>query len=332
MFTRKQLQLVQNVGFANDELSDHGAVFATPTKRVQRIKSNPIYGVHAHHGLSIQSSITKGDYALMLLVELAYEMNPDDDDFTENLALMLHVAILGLDHPFRSMGEHCKRLLMNVIHCIHFRDHDPENEPPQTAQELMMYLVSKRGKHMWCREMISPTQLSLTSSRYLQFLVQWLVDVVSDDKCTKVAVIWGDAAIKWMEKCTSSFLACRSVQIYRSLQGSFPSKFNSDVFESLMNTLEDPSKFNLWPEIFIVMKTWTVHIPLSELDIWSKLIWNTINICKCEPATRPHVYVHGLSLLASILQFLDLKKNDDVWNHVIDETNKYNADNGKRTE
>ena len=238
-------------------------------------------------------------------------MDPSDDDFSENLALMLHVVILGLDHPFRSMGEHCKRLLMNVIHCIHFRDHHSENEKPQSAQELMMYLVAKRGKQMWCREMICPQHLSLTSSRYLQFLVQWLVDVVSDKDCKEVATFWGNAAIEWMGKCTSSFLACRSIQIYRSLQGSFANKFNKEVFDSLITTLEDHSKSNLWSEIFIVMKTWTTHIPLSELDIWLKLIWNTINVCKCDPANRPHVYVRGLSLLASILQFLDLKRNDD---------------------
>ena len=301
----------------------------------QNRQRNPIYDLH--HSMAPDShlhssSVTKGDYALMLLVELAYEMDPTDDDFNQNLALMLHVAILGLDHPFRSLGEHCKRLLMNVIHCIHFRDNHLEKEKPQSAQELMMYLVSKRGKQMWCREMICPQHLSLTSSRYLQFLVQWLVDVVSEKECKKVATFWGDAAIKWMEKCSSSFLACRSIQIYRSLQGSFLSKYNKEVFGSLMNTLEDQSKCNLWPEIFIVMKTWTPHIPLSELDVWSKLIWNTMNICKCEPASRPHVYVHGLSLLASILQFLDLKKNNEIWDQVINDVDDYMIDGGKRSE
>ena len=44
------------------------------------------------------SSVTKRDYALMLLVVLAYEMDPSDDDFSENIELMLYVAILGLDH------------------------------------------------------------------------------------------------------------------------------------------------------------------------------------------------------------------------------------------
>ena len=68
------------------------------------------------------------------------------------------------------------------------------------------------------------------------------------------------------------------------------------------------------------MKTWTTSIPITEIKIWCKLIWNCINICKYEPQTRPHVYVHGLSLLASILQFLDLsnhKQHGNIWDHVI---------------
>ena len=78
-------------------------------------------------------------------------------DFAENLALMLHVAILGL------------------------------------------YLVSKRGKLMWQSEVIGPQRLCLASSRYMQFLVQWLVDMFDDQAgCDKVA-------IEWMKKCASSF-------------------------------------------------------------------------------------------------------------------------------
>ena len=292
------------------------------------------------------SSISKGDYALMLLVELAYEMDPSDDDFTENIALMLHVAILGLDHPFRSLGEHCKRLLMNLIHSIHFRDNkmmilqsqSQQNEKeinnknndqhanivenkPQSAQELMLFLVSRRGKLMWQREMICPQQLFLTSSRYLQFLVQWLIYVITDEKCKNAAKLWGNAAIEWVEKCSSAFIACRSIQIYRSLQGSFENKFNKDVFDKLINILQDPSKFSLWPEILLLMKTWTTHIPTTEIKIWCKLIWNCINICKYEPASRPHVYVHALSLLASILQFLDLSSHShgNIWDHVIND-------------
>ena len=138
----------------------------------------------------------------------------------------------------------------------------------------------------------------LPSTSVPDLIAQWLVDVVSDKNCKKVATFWGNAAIEWIGKCTSSFLACRFIQIYRSLQYSFATKFNNEVFGSLMTTLEDHSKTNLWSEILIVIKTWTIHISLSELNIWSKLIWNTINVCKCDPANRPHVYVHGLSLLA----------------------------------
>ena len=363
MFNREQLQLIQNVGFSNnnDINSDDPSLFTDEIRRFNAIHEYKVkhstkstrnkFSIMSYDINNINNnnndtrlestSITKGDYALMLLVELAYEMDPSDDDFTENIALMLHVAILGLDHPFRSLGEHCKRLLMNLIHSIYFRDNNNNNkqqstQKPQSAQELMLYLVSRRGKLMWQREIISPRQLFLTSSRYLQFLVQWLIDVITDKKCENAAQFWGNAAIEWVKKCNSSFIACRSIQIYRSLQRSFKNKFNKEVFDTLMDILQDSSKFSLWPEILILMKTWTIHIPTTEINIWCKLIWNCINICKYEPSTRPHVYVHGLSLLASILQFLDLSNHShgNIWDHVLNDINQNLNDNpsGKRNE
>eukprot|EP01084_Bolivina_argentea_P282136 482892_1 len=103
-----------------------------------------------------------------------------------------------------------------------------------------------------------------------------------------------------------------------------------------MTILQDATKFSLWSEILILMKTWTTHIPTTESETWCTLIWNTINICRTEPSYRPHVYIHGLSLLASILQFLDLSgNNNNIWDLVINDiTNNMidiNVDRGKKT-
>ena len=90
----------------------------------------------------------------------------------------------------------------------------------------MLYLVSTRGKLMWQREVIGPQWLCLASSRNVQFLVQWLVDVFGDQVCcAQVAQFWAAAAIEWAQKSASSFIACRSIQIYRWLQRSLAAKF-----------------------------------------------------------------------------------------------------------
>ena len=58
---------------------------------------------------------------------------------------------------------------------------------------------------MWQREVIGPQRLCLASSRYVQFLVQWLVDMFADQACCdKVVAFWDAAAIEWMQKCASS--------------------------------------------------------------------------------------------------------------------------------
>eukprot|EP00485_Elphidium_margaritaceum_P000916 CAMPEP_0202692022 /NCGR_PEP_ID=MMETSP1385-20130828/6529_1 /ASSEMBLY_ACC=CAM_ASM_000861 /TAXON_ID=933848 /ORGANISM="Elphidium margaritaceum" /LENGTH=2508 /DNA_ID=CAMNT_0049347493 /DNA_START=39 /DNA_END=7565 /DNA_ORIENTATION=+ len=375
MFNREQLELIKNVGYLpNDQTSEDPALLAEELQQYSASKTLALAHIRSakkaskmapgamvvlrksawsHHnddeeeeddGELETSSLTKGDYALMLLVELAYEMDASDADFAENTALMLHVAILGIDHPFRSLGEHCKRLLMNLIHSIHFRDCKlsaaatdenvidnsgcGDDKKRESAQELLMYLVSRRGKLMWQREMICAQKLFLSSSRYLQFLVHWLLDVITDKRCENAAVLWGNAAMQWVENCTSAFLACRSLQIYRSLQSTLKCRYSADVFGTLMRILGDSNRMSVWPEILITLKTWTTHIPNEEIKVWSQLIWNCINICKCEPNLRPHVYIHGLSLLAAIIQYLDLSNysNGNIWDYVMHELDEHNKE------
>lgn len=68
------------------------------------------------------------NYALMLLVEVAYELNPGRPELVDSVSLFMHVGVLGMDHPYSIMREHCKRLLVNLIHALAFSSQTDQSE------------------------------------------------------------------------------------------------------------------------------------------------------------------------------------------------------------
>ena len=258
----------------------------------------------------------------MLLVELAYEMDAGDQDFHDNLALMLHFGILGMDHPFKSLGEHCKRLLMNLIHSIYFRDNDVPSHLYPDVQELMVFLVRKRGKLMWQREIINETQLEIASTAQLQILVQWLVRVLHNKHPdVDLAQKWSHSAIFWFKNCTSTFTASRALQIYRSLRMFHESKFDKDLFYIMIQYFKSPEKIDLWCDMLLLVKEWSGCIKRAAADeseeeqLWQDMFWICIEMCYQDPASYPHVFAHPLSLLSSILQYLPT--SSEMWDNLL---------------
>ena len=332
ILTREQIQLVQNIENSpiNDDNNKYN--YRLNTNRVKQIihpndnNNISVNDLNLDEIPSILYQIQKCDYGLMLLVELAYEMDLNDIHFMQNLALMLHVGILGLDHPFKSLSEHCKRLLMNLIHSIHFRDistdDNVEDHAPE-AQELMNYLVSKRNQSMWDREIINDKNIyNLKSSKYLSFLVQWLITVITKkQKCIDIPKIWSKSTINWMQQTKSPLIACRSLQIYRSLQRFLnDDKFDVNVFDNFIEILKDELKSQLWCDMLVIMRDWVGCLVLkNNIDntIWIKMFWSAAVICHKETFNRPHIYVHGLSLLANILKELGFDEFGKLWDIIL---------------
>lgn len=86
-------------------------------------KDNSQLASHAKTNVPI---VGEGYYAMMLLVGVVYEMDFSKSTVRdcEDLSLLFHIGILGLNHHVRFIRHQCRRLLGNILHSMAFR-HPP---------------------------------------------------------------------------------------------------------------------------------------------------------------------------------------------------------------
>ena len=245
-------------------------------------------------------------------------MEQTEKNFKETLALMLHISLLGMDQNFGCLREHCKRLLVNVIHSIHFRDSVNLSNHKNQTKEIINFLLNNKNQKLWQRENVNKSHWHLQSIQSVQFLTRWIVQVIYDKSNQEtLAIQWSKSAIDWFLNSKSSFTASRSLQIYRGLRCFFSEKFNQNDFLSIVNHLKTNENASLRCEALILLKHWTLDIPKDSntLQTWNELLWSCINALHADPILKPHVYVHALSLLSSILKRIDLNQDmpDASW-------------------
>ncbi|CAI5507771.1 unnamed protein product [Closterium sp. Naga37s-1] len=144
--------------------------------------------------------LTRADFALILLAEIAYE---NDEDFRGHLPLLFHVTFVLMDSSEVVVLEHAQQLLVNLLYTLagrHLELYDArdqsEGEYKQQVVSLIKYVQSKKGSLMWPNEDISLTHTCIPSATLLTSLMHSVVDAIffQSDLRTR----WGEKALKWL--------------------------------------------------------------------------------------------------------------------------------------
>ncbi|RWS16502.1 protein furry-like protein [Dinothrombium tinctorium] len=108
--------------------------------------------------------------SLMLLCDVVVDGIPID--WTPHIPLMLHIIILGLDHPKSLVHEHCKQLLLNLllvlVDCSDYLSVSKillNNNTEQLNYGLTIYHVMPRPVHNFTEPPTKNVSISNTSSR-----------------------------------------------------------------------------------------------------------------------------------------------------------------------
>lgn len=83
--------------------------------------------------------------ALMLLVEVAYEMDPSVlSPFQSHIMFMIHVALIALDHDVFAIRDSAKFILVNLIHAVSFRGMPDADADSNRVNEVRCCLLTVR--------------------------------------------------------------------------------------------------------------------------------------------------------------------------------------------
>ncbi|KNC98027.1 uncharacterized protein SPPG_06446 [Spizellomyces punctatus DAOM BR117] len=241
-------------------------------------------------------AFSKGQLACVLLVDLAVEVGAA---LRPHLPLLLHIIFVQLDHFITLICEQNRLLLINLIQSIVPRDVAGEH-----IDTVHAALSLKEGKRLWPYEDITPKNHDIESEHQLGALVVDVLDLLSVVDCDLVQS-WGETALAWATSCPVRHVACRSLQIFRTLMPAFSQRMLGELLQRLANTLADPTE-----EIqgFALENIMTLTAMIDSLDgyrliLFPQFFWAAV---ACIHSPHEWEYLEGVRLLEKILKKLNL--------------------------
>lgn len=215
--------------------------------------------------------LTRGHFTLVILAQLTYETS---QCFREHLPIIFHLAFLGLDFRHVLVYEHCRIILLNVIHALVVvplagvvlsgpggapaLPADPlasvsASTTPSAASalaapsleqhrafeeglELERFLKAHANKQLWNNEDIALKKTDIKSALQVSNLAGSIVSVLKGVG-VDLAEPWATQALSWAVNCPSWHISGRSFQIYRALWPSMTRDAQNDLLEALLRTL-----------------------------------------------------------------------------------------------
>ncbi|KAH9273162.1 hypothetical protein BASA83_004451 [Batrachochytrium salamandrivorans] len=242
-------------------------------------------------------AFSPGQLAFTLLVEVAIEIG--NFALRPHLPLLLNTIFVQLDHFIFLICEQARSLLVNMMQAMLPRDtHRESIDATLTALNL------KEGKRLWNYEDISPLKPQIDSFHQLSALALEILDLFHTVH-PMLRQTWGRIALDWGTGCPVRHIACRSLQIFRTLQPIFTQHMVGDLLVRLSATLgdltEDVQGYTL--ELIETLQWMVLSLSDERLIYFPQLFWASVAILH-----SPHEgeFEKGARLLDSILARLDL--------------------------
>ncbi|CAG8755326.1 6545_t:CDS:1, partial [Racocetra persica] len=243
---------------------------------------------------------SSGQLAMLYMVDMAIEAGPV---FEFHLPKLFHVLFVQLDSPNPLISEETKALLVNLIHSIILcRSVYPE--VIKLGHSLVAELKAKESQ-LWAYEDITYSNRNIKSLSDLEKLAKDVVTIFGvslygETNSEDLKQFWGEIALTWATSCPVRHIACRSFQIFRSLNPGFNLNMLAAVLARLSNTISDNSEdiqgFAL--EILITISHVVDGLEPDTKEIFPQLLWAII---ACLQTTNEPEYLEALSILDKIL-------------------------------
>lgn len=251
------------------------------------------------------STPARGHLALIFLAELAFEVS---HEFLPHLSVIMHQVFMGFDNPQSVVYEHCRLLLLNLIHSVVVQDIESREERPEELEEyleatdLEEYLKMREAKQLWINEDISLRRVELASSKELIRLAEQVVKVFARSKVA-LAEEWATEALTWAISCPSFHLVNRSYQMYRALlpYAKEVKITPIDMLESMLVRIGDRTSENLSVslEILLTLQAIVDSLDTAKLWLYPQIFWAAIALLHSDFEQEFHLAIKLLTKIVT---------------------------------
>ncbi|KAJ3223456.1 Cell morphogenesis protein PAG1 [Clydaea vesicula] len=239
---------------------------------------------------------SKGQLACVFLVDLTVEIG--NEALKPHIPLLMNVIFVQLDHFIALICEQNRLLLVNLIQAV-----IPRDLAHEMIDGILLTLNSKEGR-MWNYEDISPQTRQLKSTKELALLVQQIAELFSIIDPT-FPQSWGETALNWGVSCPVRHVACRSLQILRSLSPVFTRQMLGEIFHRLSNTIADATEeiqgFAL--EILDTLDVMFDSLENHRVILFPQFFWACV---ACLNSPHEWEYFEAISILEKFLTVVDI--------------------------
>lgn len=324
---RRNVPNFSTLGSSDDEDSSGGGAGTSPT-----------YGAHPFQNLipvlTEPWGLTRAHFILTILAQLTYETS---EQFRDHLPIIFQLAFLGIDFPNPLVYEHCRIILLNVIHSLIVLPLEQVDNKSWGLQEkyseslhLVEYLRANQGEPLWAHEDVTMKKPEIRSASQLTSLVQAIIKAFSpanravSSSTGDLAETWAAQALTWAVHGQSWHITGRSFQIYRALRPAITRDAQNDLLECLLRSMSTKtskrrsSKSNsaasasptqskenlaLTIEVLITLQTLVRAQSTQKLILFPQMFWTSVALLHTDYEQH---YLASLKLLSDLLDRLDL--------------------------
>ncbi|KAI8911076.1 cell morphogenesis N-terminal-domain-containing protein [Gorgonomyces haynaldii] len=250
-----------------------------------------------------RANFTTFQIYFILLVDVAIEVG--HFAFRPHLPLVLHLICVQLDHIITFVCEQSRALLVNLVQAI--RPTEPEAR--QRVDAVLAALNMKEGKRPWVYEDVSPTKMTLASTQQLSSLALELLDIFQMVH-PNLRQEWGEMALKWGTSCSIRHIACRSLQLYRTMMPEFSQRMLSDLLHSLALAISDdqPESQGFSIELLDSLYIMVSQLDSRRIDMFPQLFWASVAAML---STHDWEFVQALKVLSKFLELMTNEQQED---------------------
>ena len=251
-----------------------------------------------------RSIMSKGLLATVYLTDFAMERAQDLEYY---FPILIQAAIVQLDYYSSIAREHAKILLGCLMN--HVLQKIPRQNRAPRMIELMTFLADRES-------VISPPNnksKTISFPEELRAIVKKSYDVMSA-VYQDFHTAWAESSVKWATSCPVRHIACRSLQVFRTIMPIFTQKMLADLLVRLSNTASDGAEDvqGFATEILLTLNEVATPLDGKKLILFPQLFWAA---AACLNTSAEQEYYHALSIVNQFVIKLDL--NDKLTQDIL---------------
>ncbi|KAK9476437.1 cell morphogenesis N-terminal-domain-containing protein [Lipomyces japonicus] len=257
---------------------------------------------------SKQVGFSIGQLAVILLVDLL--VSPVAA-MSENLAQLLHVVFILLDHYNPLVHEQARELLVHLIHELVLPLHPEIDSESYVSTAEFIDLVRRRdSKTIWSYDDLYTDEESMRTPKTMDFMIKKVLEMFTALDAN-LHNEWSRIALTWATTCPVRHFACRSFQIFRLTFKDIDQNLLADMLVRLSNTIADANGDiqNFAMQILMTLNAIVIRIESLELMNYPQIFWATV---ACLQTIHEQEFIETLFILENLMMKFSFDDRDVI--------------------